>query len=145
MKTMRSHLGLVAFSAVAALALAQGQATPVTEILGTWRGTSTCVDRVNYPACNDETVIYDVDTLSAPRGTVNLHADKVVNGVRDSMGTIQFKYDPAAKSWFSEFTTPRYHSLWTFTIEGDIMSGWLLDLPSRRQVRRVSVQRSITR
>src|SRR2546427_692001 len=29
-------------------------------ILGEWRGTSTCMDKVAYPACTDEVVVYDV-------------------------------------------------------------------------------------
>src|SRR5205085_12209201 len=41
-------------------------------ILGTWRGTSTCVDKENHPACNDEIVIYDVRAVPNARDTVTL-------------------------------------------------------------------------
>jgi hypothetical protein len=133
---------IIAISAVAGLGFAQAQAAPVAAIVGTWQGTSICVDHVKDPACRDEIVIYDVDSLSTPRGTVNMRADKVVNGVREFMGAMQFAYDAGTKSWSSELTTPRFHGLWAFTIEGNAMNGSLLELPGRRQVRRVSVKRS---
>ena len=132
----------VFFVIVLAITGATQSRSPVAEIVGSWQGTSTCVDRVNYPACNDETVIYDVDSLSRPPGTVNVRADKVVNGVRDSMGVMQFTYDTNARTWWSEFTTPRYHSRFTLTVTGNVMTGSLIELPSRRQVRRMSLKRS---
>ena len=131
-------------SLVAAFAIFGGapQQAPVASILGTWHGTSTCLDHVKDPYCHDEVVIYDVDTISTPPGTVNLKADKVVNGVRDTMGTLRFVYQPSTRTWTSEFTSPRAHALWSFSIDGNTMSGYLLELPGRRQVRRVSVKRA---
>ena len=48
-----------------------GQAAAKTpgpaELIGTWRGTSTCTDRVAAPACNDETVVYEFSAGPKPR------------------------------------------------------------------------------
>ena len=61
---MRCCRGLVlAFLLAARLARgeAPGQgAAPVDEIVGTWRGSSVCVDRQAAPACNDEQVVYEI-------------------------------------------------------------------------------------
>lgn len=107
-------------------------------ILGSWRGTSTCVDKVAFPACHDEVVIYDI---RAQPGTdsVIVRADKIVNGARDFMGEITFGRDSAA--WVGEFRGPRAHGRWTLVVTGDEMSGELIDVASGRRVRRVALRR----
>ncbi len=50
-------------------------------LLGTWRGTSVCTDRVAAPSCRDETVVYELTAGKSP-GTVHWAADKVVEGTR---------------------------------------------------------------
>ena len=64
------------------------------EVLGTWRGTSTCTDRVAAPACQDETVVYDF-RRGDKTGSVVAKADKIVNGKREPMGELEFAYDTA--------------------------------------------------
>ena len=65
----------------------RGQAV---DILGSWRGTSTCVDKVHYPSCKDEQVIYDVRRKGSAPDTVTLRADKLVNGVSEFMAEFDF-------------------------------------------------------
>ena len=107
-------------------------------ILGSWHGTSTCVDTVKFPACKDEEVIYDV---TAVRGdTVTLRADKVVNGKREFMSESQFVRG-ADGSWVAELETPRYHLRAVITVEGDVMTGRVTTLPDQAQVRRMALRR----
>jgi len=124
---------LILFAAWASPALAQK-----SSILGSWHGTSTCVDKVRFPACKDEEVIYDV---TAARGdTVTLRADKVVNGAREFMNESQFVRG-ADGSWTAELETPRYHLRLVIAVERDVMKGRLLDLPDQVLVRRMSLRR----
>ena len=110
------------------------------EILGSWHGRSTCVDRAHFPACRDEEVIYDVRAHPGTRDTVTLRADKVVNGQRESMGELDFTKAPDS-SWVAEFQTPRAHDRWVFRVSGARMTGTLTDLTSGRQIREVVVER----
>ena len=126
---------------VASLA-AQVSQGPAAEILGTWRGTSLCVDRARDTACHDEEVIYQVDSAAGPTGPVRVVADKVVNGSRESMGVIRLRYDTTTHAWAAEIRTARGQVLWSFAPNGDEMSGTLLELPSRRLIRRVAVRRT---
>src|SRR5882762_3155931 len=76
------------------------------DILGSWRGTSLCVDKVHFPACKDEQVIYDVQRKGSSSDTVTLRADKVVNGVREFMGAFDFSREPDS-AWVAKYENPR--------------------------------------
>jgi hypothetical protein len=107
--------------------------------LGTWRGTSTCVNREAAPACTDETVIYEVRRADAPDAAV-LKADKIVDGQRVSMGELAFHYSQKDACWRSEISTPRVHAVWCLTIEGRVMTGSLRQLPGNTEVRKVQLK-----
>jgi len=107
-------------------------------IVGSWHGTSTCVDKVKFPACNDEEVIYDVTAVATD--TVRLRADKVVNGKREFMNESQF-VRAADGSWVAELETPRYHLRLTLEVDGDVMKGRLMMLPDQVLGRRMSLRR----
>ena len=117
---------------------AAGRGT-LAEFLGTWRGTSTCVNRQIAPACNDETVVYDVRPSETPNAAV-LSADKIVDGKRVPMGELEFVYSEKEGCWRSEFTTPRAHGVWCLVIEGRTMTGSLRMLPQNAAVRKVEVK-----
>jgi hypothetical protein len=110
------------------------------ELRGTWRGTSTCTDRVAAPACQDETVVYEFKNGDKP-GTVTMSADKIVNGERVPMGDLTFAYDATLACWRSDFESPRMKSRWCFTVEGNTMKGTATLLPGNQVVRRVTVKR----
>jgi len=109
-------------------------------LVGTWRGTSTCVDKAAFPACNDEVVIYVVQALGAQSDSTRLRADKVVGGAREFMGELHFG-NAGSGTWQAEIQTARYGGRWTLTVEGGQMTGTLVDLPSGRLVRRASLRR----
>src|SRR6187549_3400698 len=102
-------------------ARALGQAGATAEIVGTWRGTSRCVDRVAAPACNDEQVIYEISATPGRESAVTVNADKVVDGKRVPMGALDFARDPKDGSWTSEFETPRVHAIWRLVVKDTAM------------------------
>jgi hypothetical protein len=116
-------------------------AAPRAAILGTWKGTSTCVKNPDYPSCHDEVVVYEFKE-SAGSDAVTLAAFKVVNGETGLMAEMEFTWDDKQGAWVSELTTPRVHGLWTFFVRGDEIAGTLVDLPSRHLIRNVAVKRS---
>jgi len=119
----------------------QGQ-SPAQAIVGTWHGTSTCVDKQVDRACKDEEVIYEIDSAAGPRGTVRISADKIVNGARDNMGVFRLTYDSTAGLWFADLKT-RIRARWTFVPRGNLIVGDLSELPARRLVRRIAVRRVV--
>ena len=124
-----------------ALLAAQGPPTPAAVIAGTWHGTSSCLDRIVDRACQDEEVVYTVDSAAGPRGPVSIRADKVVNGVLQPMGIFRLNYDSTSASWSVEFSTSRFRARWTYEVHDSVMVGRLSELPSQRLVRRVAVRR----
>ena len=111
------------------------------EIIGTWRGSAVCANRAKDLTCRDETVIYDVDTVGAARGNVMLRAHKMVNRDRQFMYAMQLKVI-SSHTWQSDFTQSTFHGRWEYTVNGSVMTGRLIEMPSRRLVRRVTVRRS---
>jgi hypothetical protein len=142
---MRCCRGLVlAFLLAAQVARgeAPGQgAAPVGEIVGTWRGSSLCVDRQAAPACNDEQVVYEIGASPGKPNTVTAKADKIVDGKRQSMGDLDFTHDAKSGSWTSEFENPRVHTLWRLTVDGNTLRGTMVLLPSRAQVRKMDLKK----
>jgi hypothetical protein len=127
----------------AALLLAQsGRAVPGPEqLLGTWRGTSTCTDRVAAPACTDETVVYEF-TPGQKHGAVRWAADKIVDGRREPMGEFELTYDAAEKCWKAEYSSPRVKSMWRVTVKGTHLTGTAQLLPGKQVIRKFDLQRS---
>lgn len=127
--------GIMAASASLLLAAAQAP-----QIVGSWRGRSTCADKVHFPGCTDETVIYDVQAHPGSPDTVTVSADKIVNGARVPMGAFDFTRRPDG-SWAVEFATPRTHARIVLRIAGTQMTGSLIDIPTGRQVRDLALER----
>ena len=130
------------FFLTARLAQGGGQGgNTVDEIVGTWSGSSVCVDRQAAPACNDEQVVYDINANAGKPDTVTVKADKVVDGKRVSMGALEFTHDAKNGSWTSEFDTPRFHALWRLTVDGAMLTGTLTLLPSKAVVRKIDLRK----
>ena len=112
-------------------------------ILGTWRGTSTCVNLEAAPGCKNEEVIYEFRELTPPAaGKLNVKADKIVDGKVLPMGELDFVWVPAEGAWSCEIQTPRVHALWSFKQpSGDELAGTLVLLPDRTLVRKAAARR----
>jgi len=125
--------------AAIALLLLLANAGAGDAILGQWRGTSTCVKNIEETRyCHDENVQY---TFTRDGDVYNQKADKLVNGEYAEMGRMDFRYDAAAKTWAADFSGPRAHVVWSYTIDGDAMKGTCVLLPSKTVVRHVLVHR----
>lgn len=111
-----------------------------SELIGTWRGTSTCTDVAAAPGCRDETVVYDF-TVGAKPGTVVWKADKVVDGKRVPMGEMDLTYDAGHKCWSAEFQSPRVHSIWCLVVDGAHMTGTGQLLPGKETIRKIDVRK----
>jgi len=110
-------------------------------ILGQWQGTSLCTNREVAPACKDEKTRYTFTRGEGSEGKIHCAADKLVNGEFVSMGEMDFDYVPAARQWKSELKTPSVHAVWSFSVEGDRLSGALVDVPTGAQTRKVCAAR----
>ena len=117
-----------------------GDTDPLTEFLGTWRGTSTCVNLQVTPACKDEVVVYEIRRSDKP-ATVILAADKIVDGQRQPMGDLEFVYDAKEACWRSELNTSRVHAVWSLKVVGRTMTGHLRDIPTDTDTRDVRLER----
>jgi len=132
---------IVLAAILAAAASASPSPAPDDGILGTWRGTSTCVDRQRHPACKDEVVIYGFRRKAGEEGVVTLNADKIVEGQVVPMYELDCRWDAGRRAWMSEFRNERVHILWSFMVRGDAIEGTLVDLPDGSLVRNVAVKR----
>ena len=110
------------------------------QVIGLWRGTSTCTDRVAAPACQDEQVVYEFSAGPKP-GTVHWVADKIVNGRRVPMGELDMEYDKAEACWKVEFASPRTKVVWRLTVDGKQLTGTARLLPGNETVRKVDLRR----
>ena len=117
---------------------AQLEAVQPAQLIGLWRGTSTCTDRVAAPACRDETVVYEFTAGSQP-GTVHWLADKVVDGERQTMGELDLAFDAAEACWKAEFSSPRAKMVWRLKVDGTKLSGTGRQLPGNETVRKVEL------
>jgi hypothetical protein len=138
-------VALALMMTVSGLVVAQTPATvpskhDPSELVGTWRGTSTCSDRVAAPACHDEVVIYDFSVGEKP-GTVVWKADKLVNGERQTMGELDVAYDPGKVCWVAEFSSPRTHMVWCLVVDGAHVTGTGQQLPGKQTVRKIDARK----
>lgn len=136
---MKPAVVLLAF-AIPFSVLAAPAPHPVSELIGTWEGTSTCTDRVLTPACKDEIAVYEF-TAGAQPGTAHWVADKVVDGKRVTMGEMDMTYDPGDACWKSEFKSATAHVVWCLKVDGAKLTGSAWHLPGKQVVRKVDTHK----
>jgi hypothetical protein len=118
----------------------QNTPSPENRFIGTWHGTSICVDRKTDTACKDEEVVYVVKGLPAIRDTVEMEAFKIVNGERLSMGMMRLAHSQRFDLWSFEVAA-RVHALWAFQAKDSTVNGTLAELPLKRLIRQVHARR----
>ena len=132
---------IIVLLALGTMAFSTGDMPGPEELLGLWRGTSVCTDRVAAPACQDETIVYEFKAGPQP-GTVRWAADKVVNGKRESMGDpLELTYDTTEKCWKVEFTSPRVTIVWRLAVDGQHLTGTARLLPGNETARKVDARK----
>jgi hypothetical protein len=117
------------------------QGGEISKLFGAWSGESVCVDKENFPACNDEQVVYHVAAASGKLDTVTIRADKIVNGKPETMGTFDFIYDQRKQTLTSEFKNSRVHIIFELAVKGDTLEGTLSTLPDKAIVRHIKVKK----
>lgn len=130
---------LMAFACVMKASAASTGHHP-SELVGTWRGTSTCTDRTAASACRDEVVVYEF-TAGAKPGTVHWKANKVVDGQRELMGEIDLVYDAGESCWAAEFRSPRVRVVWCLVVDGAHLTGTGRLLPGNQTVRSIDARK----
>lgn len=132
--------GVVFALFAASIPQAAEKALAPAELIGTWRGTSLCSDRVAAPSCNDEKVVYEFIPGPKP-GVVHWKADKIVNGQRQPMGEFDLSYDTAEACWKAEYAGPRVTSVWRVTVDGNHLTGTARMLPGNETIRKIDARK----
>jgi hypothetical protein len=127
---------------LAALETGVAAPAPKAEILGLWKGASTCTKVEGNEFCRDETVVYNfVDVPSQP-ATVALKAARIVDGTLKRTFDLYFTYRPEEGHWTCEFDRDKTRALWTFVISGDALTGTAMLLSEHKIVRNVTAKRT---
>jgi len=142
----RRQSGMMGILGVAMLLSLQGaaggaQAKPsggAAEVVGTWEGESKCT--VPDSPCKDEHVIYEIAEDEKAPGRLTMKADKVVNGERQYMGTVNCEYHADKKNLSCSGQT-RHKDDWEYTICGDTMTGTLKIGEEKTLYRKISVKK----
>lgn len=122
--------------------IAGQQSTGIASLTGDWTGESICVDKVKFPACNDEKVIYRITPTPNTANTVTITMDKLVDGKPENMAVLDFKYDEKKGTLRNEFTRNGRQGVWEFTVNGNAIEGTLVALPDNTIVRRIKVSKN---
>lgn len=114
----------------ALLALSTGsysETPPVSRsssIVGEWRGTSTCTNHRQAPACKDESVRYVFSASAQDSNTFHLVADRLESGAYQLMYEIDLRYSEADRTWTYPFDSPACpHCVWWYRIESSRLVG----------------------
>ena len=91
-----------------------------TQLVGSWRGTSTCM--VKDSPCRDEIIVYRISAVAGKPRTFSVMGSKIVEGREVVMGTGEWMYDAASHAL--KFDSP--HGKFVLFIRGDKMEGGLL-------------------
>jgi len=108
--------------------------TQAAALVGSWHGTSKCVDLEHFPNCHDEEVIFDAVNRGGSGDTVTVRADKIVQGHREFMGELDYVRGKDGL-WVAEFRNERVQIRLTLRVAGNQLIGQLIDVPSGRLVR----------
>ncbi len=138
---------MIAFSLIVNVALllaldADAAAAPKAEILGVWKGLSTCTKVEGNEFCQDEMIIYSFVDVAGQPATVGLKAARIVDGTLRRAYDLYFTYRPEAREWTSEFARDTSRGLWKYVVAGDGLTGTAVMLPDHKVVRNVIAKRT---
>jgi hypothetical protein len=127
------------FTVLAELPLSRNSGAP-HGIVGTWRGTSLCVDKQNFPACNDEDALYEIRGIGRSSDSVLVRAQKMTNGTAELVSEDMFTHQPDG-TWRTDIVAPRGRIRVTLRLNGDSLTGALVDADSSRKARDIALKR----
>jgi hypothetical protein len=106
-----------------------------SEIGGTWRGDSVCVEKGT--SCHDEIAVYRIAVIPGKRGYFMVTGGKVVDRKEIVMGSGEWRYDSGKHTLTGEL--PK--GVITLKIDGDKIEGTFI-LPDKTVLRRITLQKS---
>jgi len=115
---------------------------PKAEILGLWKGTSTCTKVEGNEFCHDETVVYNFVDVPAQPAPVALKAARIVDGTLKRTFDLYFTYRPDVGQWICEFDRDNARAAWAFAVSGDGLTGTATLLSEHKIVRNVTAKRT---
>ena len=115
---------------------------PKAEILGLWKGSSTCAKVDGNEFCHDETVVYNFVDVPGQPVTVGLKAARIVDGTVRRAYDLYFTYRPVTGDWTCEFDRDASRAVWSFVVSRDGLTGTAMLLPERKIVRNVTAKRT---
>lgn len=103
-------------------------------LAGAWEGSSICT--VTNSPCHDEHVVYHIKAADGNDPTkFAIDANKIVNGVEESMGTLQCTFTAEKNELYCDTVGD-----WRFIVTGSSMSG-TLTLKNGTLYRRVNLKK----
>ena len=115
---------------------------PKAEILGLWKGTSTCTKVEGNEFCRDETIVYNFIEVQGQPATVSLKAARIVDGVVIRAFNLYVTYRPEKGQWTGEFDRDGGRAVWAYVVSGDALTGTGMLLPDLTIVRNVTAMRT---
>ncbi len=110
---------------------------PADSIVGTWRGTSLCVNRKAAPACTDEQALYRITAKTAD--AVVLEGNKIVHGKVEFMGEFRPTFDASTGTWVAVFEGPRKSARLRLKVADGKLTGTMSLLPDDIVIRRIEL------
>lgn len=118
------------------------QTNEIDRLVGDWSGESICVNKEKHPSCHDEVVVYHFKKVEGKENTINLSADKIVNGKPENMGDYELLYDAKTQSLTTEYKNERVHFTIEFVVKDNVIEGGMYSFPDRTQARRMKVTKN---
>jgi hypothetical protein len=112
-----------------------GRADMASPIIGTWKGTSECVQ--SDSPCRDEVNVYRFTKISGKPNAFLGIGSKVVNGQEIEMGTLEWTFIPEYHALETEVSGSTLH----LVLMGNKMEG-TLKTPNKIIYRRIHLQRA---
>lgn len=115
---------------------------PKSQILGLWKGSSTCTKVEGNEFCRDETIVYNFVDVPDQPSTVALKAAKIAGGTVRRTFDLYFAYRAERGDWACEFDRESFRGLWAFVVTGDELAGTATKFPDGKIVRHVTARRT---
>jgi hypothetical protein len=106
-----------------------------SRLAGTWRGTSSCVEKGT--ACQDEVAVYRVAAIAGKPAAFTVTGGKMVDGKEVVMGSVEGRWE-AAKHTLSVKLPGGAIAL---TLDRDTLTG-TFTLPDKRVLRHITLKKS---
>ena len=116
-------------------------ATPKVEILGLFKGASTCTKVEGNEFCHDEVIVYNFVDVPGQPATVALKAARIVDGTVLRAFDLYVTYRPETGRWTCEFDRDKARAVWSFVVSADGLTGTAMLLPELKIVRNVTAKR----